>query len=59
MKILEFRNLALTKSNECLVNELKNLRNKSLHSRSVDPLVPRMINIITNILKDRGRYDLI
>ena len=54
MNLPDFKQLAMTKSNEVLFEELRRLQDRSLHSRRVDPFVPKMINILKGILRDRG-----
>ena len=54
MNLPDFKQLAMTKSNEVLFEELRRLQDRSLHSRRVDTFVPKMINILKGILRDRG-----
>ena len=53
MSMMDYYKLAVTRSDECLFNELRNL-NSIDHKDMIYLYVPRMKEIVKSILKDRG-----
>ena len=51
--MMDYYKLAVTRSDECLFNELRNL-NSIDHKDMIYVYVPRMKEIVKSILKDRG-----